>query len=70
MNMKQIRKKAAKKGVKAGKMRKVDLIRAIQNHEGNFPCFLTKNDSCDQADCCWSSDCLPAGRNSVERVQA
>ncbi|MGB5686029.1 MAG: Rho termination factor N-terminal domain-containing protein [Candidatus Electrothrix sp.] len=63
MNMKQIRKKAAKMGVKAKKMKKADLIHAIQMHEGNSPCFLTGNDSCDQADCCWKSDCLPTSSN-------
>lgn len=61
MNMKQVRKKAAKMGVKVGKMKKVDLIHAIQIKEGNSPCFLAVNDSCDQADCCWISDCLAAG---------
>ena len=41
MNMKKIRKRAAKAGVKAGKLKKTDLIHAIQIHEGNSPCFLT-----------------------------
>ncbi len=65
MNMKQVRKKAAKMGIKAGKRRKVDLIRAMQIQEGNSPCLQTGNDSCVQVDCCWRSDCLPAGGNSM-----
>ena len=64
MKMKKIRKKAAKMGIKAGKMKKVDLIHAVQIKEENPPCFLTTvNDTCNQADCCWRSDCLPASSN-------
>ncbi|MCI5165065.1 MAG: SAP domain-containing protein [Candidatus Electrothrix sp. GM3_4] len=63
MNMKQVRKKATKMGIKSGKMKKADLIHAIQIEEKNSPCFLTANDSCDQADCCWKGDCLPANSN-------
>ncbi len=58
MNMKDIRTKATALGVKAGKMKKVDLIRAIQAQEGNFPCFQTARDSCDQQECSWRPDCL------------
>ncbi len=64
MNMKQVRKKATSMGIKkTGKMKKIDLIHTIQIEEGNPPCFLTVNDLCNQADCCWRSDCLPAGSN-------
>jgi hypothetical protein len=63
MKMKKIKKKVAKMGIKVGKMKKVDLIHAVQIEEGNPPCFLTVNDACDQADCCWRSDCLPASSN-------
>ncbi len=43
--------------------RKADLIRAIQKAEGNFDCFgSTEGGVCDQAECVWLSDCLPAGR--------
>jgi hypothetical protein len=62
MIMKQIKKKAAKMGIKAGKMRKVKLIQAIQIEEGNSPCFLTGNDSCGETECCWRSDCLQAAQ--------
>ena len=58
MNMAQIRKQAQQVGIKAGKMRKADLIRSIQAQEGNFPCFGTASGSCDQLNCCWRSDCL------------
>lgn len=60
MNMKKVRKKATKMGIKPRKMKKADLIHAIQLEEGNPPCFLTANDLCGQAECCWRSDCVPA----------
>ncbi|MCI5123310.1 MAG: SAP domain-containing protein [Candidatus Electrothrix sp. AR5] len=63
MNMKHIRGRAAKLGIKPGNMKKTDLIRAIQIEEGNSPCFLAMKDSCSQTDCCWKRDCLPASSN-------
>lgn len=67
MKMTEVREKAAKLGLKSGKMKKVDLIRAIQNKEGYSPCFQTGLDSCDQHDCCWRSACLPA-RSTEKKV--
>ncbi|MCI5212414.1 MAG: hypothetical protein D3910_27350 [Candidatus Electrothrix sp. ATG2] len=61
MKMKKIRQKAEELGLDAANMKKKDLIRAIQVAEGNFPCFRTENDSCDQINCCWRRDCLPPG---------
>lgn len=58
MNMAMTKKKAEKLGIRPGKMRKVDLVREIQIKEGNAPCYLTANDSCQQNDCCWRDDCL------------
>lgn len=44
--------------IKVGKMKKADLIRAIQASEGNFQCFETgQKDSCGQPDCLWRPDC-------------
>lgn len=41
------------------RMKKAEIIRAIQEHEGNFPCFGTATDGhCDQMDCLWRGDCL------------
>ena len=39
-------------------MKKEDLIRAIQEKEGNFPCFGSAMEHCSQEDCCWREDCL------------
>jgi hypothetical protein len=59
MKKKQIKKKAAQMGIKTRKVKKTDLVHAIQLKEGNFPCFRTGIDACDQTDCCWRDDCLP-----------
>ena len=58
MTVKEIQGIAKKMGLKAGKMRKADLVRSIQMAEGNTPCFQTDAaNSCDQVGCLWRSDC-------------
>ena len=43
----------------AARMRKADLIRAVQTAEGNSPCFGAEwRYSCVQQDCAWRQDCL------------
>ena len=58
MKMIDIKAKAKNLGLKPGKMKKEDLIRAIQETEGNFPCFGSAMEHCSQEDCCWREDCL------------
>lgn len=58
MNMNQIKAIAAERGVRAGKLKKTDLIRAIQNAETNPECYMTGFVSdCGQEDCLWKEDC-------------
>jgi len=70
MKINEIREKAKALGIKVmGTTKKADLIRQIQKAEGNFDCFGTAKDYCDQLDCCFREDCLPLikpkrGRNS------
>jgi hypothetical protein len=57
VNVKEIRDKARDLGVKNySKLRKADLIKAIQVQEGNTPCYQEATD-CQQYDCCWMGDC-------------
>ena len=59
MDMADIRKKAKDAGIKmAVGIKKIELIRAIQAKEGNFPCFGTADDYCDQLSCLYREDCL------------
>jgi len=59
MNLKEIKEKAKKLGIepKIG-LKKENLIHAIQTTEGNFPCFATAKDYCDQSGRCFKNDCL------------
>jgi hypothetical protein len=53
-----IKAKAKALGIKAARKSTADLIKSIQQAEGNFPCFKTANGFCDQQNCLWRTDCL------------
>jgi len=59
MKMNDVVKRAKKLGIKAKAVKKSNLIRQIQRAEGNFDCFGTAVDYCDQWKCCCREDCLP-----------
>jgi len=57
MTVQQIRQKARKMGLKnITRYRKEHLIRAIQELEGNSPCFRGIND-CWEVGCLWREEC-------------
>lgn len=58
MNMNEVRDKAKGIGVIPGKMKKADLIRAIQEAEGYSRCFGYSDGQCAYVDCCFMGDCL------------
>ncbi len=59
MNMQQIRYIASAKGINTSRLSKMELIRALQNREGNPVCFATDAEGkCDRYDCMWRADCL------------
>ncbi len=61
MNMTEIRTIAKERGISSAKLRKVELIRAIQLDEHNDPCFATENvNKCGQTNCLWITDCEKA----------
>jgi hypothetical protein len=62
MKMDEVRERAKALGIKTGQMKKADLIRRIQKAEGNFACFGTAKDYCDQWNCCFREDCLPSNK--------
>lgn len=46
-------------GVKVNKLKKTDLVRAIQQAEGNHPCFGSDSAlRCGQLGCLWRTDCV------------
>jgi len=58
MNITQVKAVAKERGVKPGKLKKDELIRAIQQAEANPQCFNTGfSQQCGQADCLWRGDC-------------
>ncbi|HOW44774.1 MAG TPA: SAP domain-containing protein [Candidatus Aminicenantes bacterium] len=58
LNWVEMRRYARSKGVNPGKMRKTELVRAIQAAEGNPQCFASeRKDHCPETDCLWERDC-------------
>lgn len=58
MNVQDVKKFAASRGIKTCKMKKGDIIRAIQKEEGNPACFDTGIAAgCGESDCLWKEDC-------------
>ena len=58
MKLDEIKEIAKKHTIKTGKMKKAELIAAIQLAENNEACFESgKADSCGQDACAWREDC-------------
>lgn len=58
MNLEAIKEIAKQHGIKVGKMKKADLVRAIQAAEKNDACFETgRAAECGQPACLWRDDC-------------
>ena len=58
MKVQEIREMAQSMEIAPGKMRKSDLVRAIQEKEGNSTCFDTGcSAGCGQQQCLWMADC-------------
>lgn len=51
MTVKQLRAMAKELDIKTSNLRKSELIKSIQRAEGNFDCFGTAEDYCDQTNC-------------------
>lgn len=59
MRLIDIEKKARSVGISdTWKCSKKELIKAIQRKEGNFDCFGTAMNFCDQLACCWRLECV------------
>ncbi len=58
MKLVEIKEIAKQYNISAGRMKKAELVRTIQKHEENDPCFETgKATTCGQTDCLWRDDC-------------
>lgn len=59
MKLEEIKEIARQHDIKVGKLKKGELVRAIQSAEGNEACFGTARVLvCGQYQCLWRSDCL------------
>jgi hypothetical protein len=58
MKISAIKEKAQSLGIEPGKMKKEDLIHAIQRAENNTPCFGKSGGQCPYVNCCFMYDCL------------
>ena len=58
MKLEEIKEIAKQHNIKTGKMKKAELVRAIQQAENNDVCFETgQADTCGQGACLWREDC-------------
>ncbi|MBU0500567.1 MAG: SAP domain-containing protein [Gammaproteobacteria bacterium] len=59
MKVQEIKDIALGMGLKPGRMKKLDLVRSIQRHEGHNDCFGTNRVAhCNEMTCLWRADCL------------
>ena len=59
MKLDEIKEIAKQHNIKVGKMKKADLVRAIQQAENNDICFETgQSNTCGQDSCLWREDCV------------
>ena len=59
MKLAEIKEIAQQHEIKVGKLKKAELVRAIQLAEGNEVCFETgQATECGQAECLWRADCV------------
>jgi hypothetical protein len=60
MTLADVKEKAKKLNINAGKMSKTELVRAIQIKEGNSACFQSEiAPVCGLLNCLWRKDCVP-----------
>jgi len=59
MKFNDIRKMAKSMGINTYRMKKVDIIHAIQMAENNIECYDTERvEYCSEDSCLWRDDCL------------
>ncbi len=68
MKMQEVRAMAKKLSVNSFGKTKIQLIKEIQEKEGNFPCYGTAFDYCDQWQCCFRSSCLQEEKSAENSI--
>jgi len=67
MKMQAIRQMAKELGINSFGKSKIALVREIQRKQGNFDCFATAVDYCDQQQCCFKAVCFVEAKKTVRR---
>lgn len=58
MKLEAVKQIAKNRGLQVRNMKKAEIIRAIQQDEGNNPCYNTGSSAtCGQENCLWKDDC-------------
>lgn len=70
MKMQDVRVIAKRLGINSFGRTKGELIREIQRTEGNFDCYGSAGDYCDQTACCFRTSCLDEGKPGAESKKA
>jgi hypothetical protein len=66
MNLNDIKKMAKDMGINTYGMKKIDVVRAIQQAENNIECYGTERvDTCHEDGCLWRNDCLSLSSNRL-----
>ena len=64
MRFQEIQRMAKGMDINTFRMKKMEMIQAIQRKENNIDCFGTPRvDSCGEAACLWKRDCLSLNNN-------
>lgn len=59
MKLEEIKEIARQHNIKVNRMKKADLVKAIQQAENNDPCFAAGlAHGCGQESCVWREDCV------------
>lgn len=70
MRFQEIQRMAKGMEINTFRMKKMDLIQAIQRKENNIDCFgTTRVDSCGEEACLWRGDCLSSNNHPGKRQQ-
>lgn len=65
MKQKELLQLAKKFDIPHGGLSNIELIRKIQQSEGNFDCYARASEGvCDQSECLWRNDCLQVSAES------
>ncbi|MBM4272678.1 MAG: SAP domain-containing protein [Deltaproteobacteria bacterium] len=65
MKFKEIQLMAKDMGISTFRMKKTDVIRAIQREENNIDCFGTSRvEHCGEQGCLWRNDCVDMNERS------